>query len=197
MKRRSDGSKLRSKPAPDPLFDRTRDRLQETQVFVKVSTPPGINLPCQSHFQTASPNLVSPRSSPSTCLPTRSCVHRFLLGYPCITIFSAYKAVSTSVNIKTTRGSRHMIFDLANEWVLRSIHIERRLRRTMSRIPENLFAISEPIPSQPYGSKEPQSVRSTLGTSVPFFHRRTCPFFLQVLVFPQIFAYVCVRIESQ
>jgi hypothetical protein len=67
----------------------------------------------------------------------------------------------------------------------------------MSRIPENLFAISEPALSQLYRFEEILSIQITPGASIPFFHRRICPLFLQVLVLSQILVDICVRVEPQ
>ena len=112
-----------------------------------------INPLFQSHFQTASPSLVSPRSTLSTCPPTRSYVHRSLLGYQRTTTSFACKQCQYPAIVKMSHDSRHMILDLASKRILRSIDIEWRLRLTISRIPENLFAISKPTSSQPSTSK--------------------------------------------
>jgi hypothetical protein len=87
---------------------------------------PAINLPCRSHFQTASPNPVLPRPTPSTCPPTRSCVHQSWLGYQHTTTFFVYKPVSISgITVKITRGSHHMILDLANECTFRLMTLDK------------------------------------------------------------------------
>ena len=142
--------------------------MRETRVLSKHPTQREINLPGQSHFQNASPNPVSLRSTLSTFLPTHSCGRQFLLGYQHTTTFSACKKRQRFAKLKLTPCSHHMIFDLASECILRSIHIWRRLQLTMSRIPENLFAISSQAPSQPYGFQESRSIQFL--PSPPAFH---------------------------
>ena len=58
----------------------------------------GINPPCRSHFQTASPNLVSPRSTPLICPPTRFCDRRSSLGCQHTGTFSACNIMSMPDN---------------------------------------------------------------------------------------------------